>query len=108
MPATSVKQFVSNSGVRLYRIPCQVFETLSARVYLLVGAGPPTLVDTGSRLEASTRQILDGLEAVRAEFGEAVGAGDIGRIILTHGHGDHVGGLGELLRRMSAEVAIHP
>jgi glyoxylase-like metal-dependent hydrolase (beta-lactamase superfamily II) len=108
MPAIAVKQFVSSSGVRLYRIPCQVFETLTARVYLLLGAGPPTLVDAGSRLDASTRQILAGLEAVRAEFGEAVGPSDIGRILLTHGHADHVGGLEELLRHTSAEVAIHP
>jgi glyoxylase-like metal-dependent hydrolase (beta-lactamase superfamily II) len=108
MAAIAIKQFVSSSGVRLYRIPCQVFETLTARVYLLLGAGPPTLVDTGSRLEASTRQILDGLEAVHTEFGQSVRPGDIGRILLTHGHADHVGGLGELLRHMSAEVAIHP
>ena len=108
MPAIAVKRFVSNSGVRLYQIPCQVFETLTARVYLLLGAGPPTLVDTGSRLEASTGQILAGLEAVGAEFGETAGPSHIGRILLTHGHGDHVGGLEELLRHTSAEVAIHP
>ena len=107
MSAIAVKQFVSSSGVRLYRIPCQVFETLTARVYLLLGAGPPTLVDTGSRLEVSTRQILAGLEAVRAEFGEAVRPSDIGRILLTHGHTDHVGGLPALLLRTSAEVTIH-
>jgi glyoxylase-like metal-dependent hydrolase (beta-lactamase superfamily II) len=107
MPAIAVKQSVSSSGVRLYRIPCQVFETLTARVYLLLGAGPPTLVDTGSRLAVSTQQILAGLEAIRVQFGEAIHPGDIGRILLTHGHGDHVGGLPELLRCMSAEVAIH-
>ena len=103
-----VKKFVSQSGVRIYRIPCQVLPTLSARVYLLLGAGPPTLVDTGSGLGASTRHILAGLETIRREFGEPLHAGDIGRIIISHGHLDHIGGLPDLLQLAAAEVAIHP
>ena len=109
MPASPpIKKFLSNSGVRIYRIPCQVFEALSARVYLLVGAGPPTLLDAGSSLGVSTRQILAGVEAVRDDFGEAVRPGDVRRIIVSHGHVDHVGGLPELLRTMPAQVAVHP
>ena len=109
MPAAPpIKRFLSNSGVRNYRIPCQVFETLSARVYLLVGAGSPTLLDAGSSLAASTQQILAGIEAVHDEFREAVRPADVRRIIVSHGHVDHVGGLPELLRTMPAEVAIHP
>jgi glyoxylase-like metal-dependent hydrolase (beta-lactamase superfamily II) len=110
MPALPpVKKFVSNTGVRIYRIPCQVFETLSARVYLLLGAGPPTLVDAGSGLGNSTRDILAGVSAVEDEFGEPVQPADIGRIIISHGHADHIGGLPELLRAMpAAQVAAHP
>ena len=106
-PSPSIKRFLSNSGVRIYRIPCQVFETLSARVYLILGEGLPTLVDAGSSLDASTRQILSGVETVRDDFGEAVRPSDIRRIILSHGHVDHTGGLPELLRTMPAQVAIH-
>jgi glyoxylase-like metal-dependent hydrolase (beta-lactamase superfamily II) len=103
-----VKKFVSNTGVRIYRIPCQVFEALSARVYLLLGAGPPTLVDVGSGLGSSTRHIVAGLEAVQREFGEPVRIGDLGRIIVSHGHSDHVGGLTDLLQHAAAQVAVHP
>ena len=67
-----VKRFEASNGVRVYRIPCQVFDYLSARVYLLLGAGPPTLVDTGSGQGESTAQILAGLKTVRTEFGESV------------------------------------
>jgi glyoxylase-like metal-dependent hydrolase (beta-lactamase superfamily II) len=102
-----IKKFVSNSGVRIYRIPCQVLETLSARVYLLVGAGPPTLVDTGSGLGSSTQHILAGIEALHDDFGENVRPGDVRRIVITHGHLDHTGGLPELLRIVPAQVAIH-
>ena len=104
----TIKKFISNSGVRIYRIPCQVFETLSARVYLLVGAGPPTLLDAGSSLAASTEQILAGIEAVHDDFGEAVRPGDVRRVIVTHGHVDHIGGLPALLRTLPAQVAVHP
>ena len=94
--------------MRIYRIPCQVFENLSARVYLVLGAGPPTLIDTGSGQGESTAQILAGLETVRSEFGETVRPADIGRILITHGHLDHVGGLADLLLHTNAEVAVHP
>jgi glyoxylase-like metal-dependent hydrolase (beta-lactamase superfamily II) len=109
MPSTpAIKRFLSSTGVRIYRIPCQVFETLSARVYLLLGAGPPTLVDAGSSLAVSAQQIVAGVDAVHDDFGEAVRPGEVRRIIVSHGHVDHVGGLPELLRAMPAQVAIHP
>ena len=104
----AVKRFASNTGVRVYRIPCDVLPDLSGRVYLLLGAGPPTLVDSGSGEGASTRQILAGLDAVRSDFGEAVRPQDIRRILVTHGHIDHIGGLSDLLQVAKAEVAVHP
>jgi glyoxylase-like metal-dependent hydrolase (beta-lactamase superfamily II) len=104
----AVKRFVSNTGVRVYRIPCEVLPGLSGRVYLLLGAGPPTLVDAGSGEGASTRQILAGLDAVRSEFAEPFRAQDIRRILVTHGHIDHIGGLWDLLQVAKAEVAVHP
>jgi glyoxylase-like metal-dependent hydrolase (beta-lactamase superfamily II) len=102
-----LSRFVSNTGVRIYRIPCRVFETLSARVYLLLGAGPVTLVDTGSGLELCNRDILAGLETVRREFGESVRASDVRRILVSHGHIDHIGGLPELCRAGNVEVVMH-
>jgi glyoxylase-like metal-dependent hydrolase (beta-lactamase superfamily II) len=102
-----VKQFVSRTGVRIYRISCQVFENLTARVYLLLGAGPPTLVDAGSGTHESTAQILTGIQAVHDDFGEPIQPADIRRIIITHGHVDHIGGLSGLLKVMPARVAIH-
>ena len=105
MPA--VKRFVSNTGVRVYRIPCEVLPNLTGRVYLLLGAGPPTLVDTGSGRGDSTRQVLDGLKTVRTEFGEPVRLRDVQRILITHAHIDHVGGLPQLAEQTGGEVAVH-
>jgi len=84
-----------------------VFETLSARVYLLLGAGQPTLVDTGSGLGHSTHDIFVGLESVHHEFGESIRPNDIRCILISHGHGDHIGGLPELCQATHAKVVIH-
>jgi glyoxylase-like metal-dependent hydrolase (beta-lactamase superfamily II) len=104
----AVKRFVSRHGVRVYQIPCQVLAQLTGRVHLLLGAGVPTLVDTGSGLGESTQDILAGIASVRSEFGEAIQPADIRRIVISHAHVDHFGGLAGLLREMPAQVAVHP
>ncbi len=93
--------------MRIYRVSCQAFPGLVAHAYLLLGAGPPTLVDTGSGYGDSTQQLLAGLERVRAEFGESVGPRDLRRILITHGHIDHFGGLVQMQGPVTAEVGIH-
>jgi glyoxylase-like metal-dependent hydrolase (beta-lactamase superfamily II) len=103
----TVKRFVSNTDIRIYRIPCDVLPDLSGRVYLIAGAGPATLVDTGSGRGDSTRQVLEGIHTVRRDFGESIAAGDIHRILITHGHIDHFGGLAELAAKTNAQVAAH-
>lgn len=102
-----VKQFISNLGVRVYRIPCDVLPRLSGRVYLLLGLDVPTLVDAGSGTEKCMSQLFEGLERVRSEFGESFELSDLGRVVLTHAHIDHFGGLPEVVRRTGAEVAVH-
>lgn len=102
-----VERFIASSGARIYRIPCEAFPRFIAYVYLVLEAGPPTLVDTGSGYGESTDHVLAGLEQVRREFGEPIGLESIDRIILTHGHIDHFGGLSGLVEKTGAEVGIH-
>ena len=66
---------------------------------LLVVEAELTLIDTGFR--GSSEQIE---ECVR-QLGRS--PREISRIILTHNHLDHVGGLAELKRMTGARVAIH-
>ena len=103
----AIERFVSSSGNRIYRIPCEAFPNFIAYVYLLFDAGPLTLIDTGSGYGNCNAQVLAGLEAVRNEFGEPFRIGDIQRILLTHGHIDHFGGLAHMLELTGAEVGIH-
>jgi glyoxylase-like metal-dependent hydrolase (beta-lactamase superfamily II) len=86
---------------------CQAFPSLVAHTYLLLGAGPPTLVDTGSGVGDSTRHLFAGLDDVRTLFGESVTAADITRILITHGHHDHFGGLVSMAPSVTADIGIH-
>jgi len=103
-----VRRFDSNSGARIYRITCEAFPGFTANIYLLLEAGPPMIVDAGSGFGNANQQLLTGLEQVRSEFGEPVALADVKRIIITHGHIDHFGGLGFLHGQIpEAEIAIH-
>src|SRR5262249_30099360 len=84
-----VRRFESSTGVRIYRITCDAFPGLTTNIYLLLEAGPLTLVDTGTGFGDANQQLLEGIEKVKSEFGEPVSVGDIRRIIITHGHIDH-------------------
>ena len=103
----AVKRFVSNTGARVYRIPCDAFPGLSVRVYLVLDAGPPTLVDVSTGEGKSIEQVMRGFDTVRREFGEPVRLADVRRILVTHAHIDHFGGLWELARQTGAEVGVH-
>lgn len=103
-----VTRFDSSSNVRIYRVSVLAFPGLVTHVYLLIGAGPVTLVDTGSGYGDSTAHLFAGLESVRRDFGESIGPGEIERILITHGHHDHFGGLVQFTGKLTARVGIHP
>lgn len=101
-----IEQFVSSTGARIYRLPVLAFPGLVTYCYVVLDAGEPTLVDTGSGFGDSTTQLIAGIEALRADFGEPLELNDLRRIIITHGHIDHFGGLSYLLEQINAPVQI--
>lgn len=77
------------------------FPITSVNIYFIEGS-VPTLVDAGFQSE----EALDLVKYTLKEKG--ITLSDIKRILLTHGHLDHVGLAGKIQRLGGAEVFIHP
>jgi glyoxylase-like metal-dependent hydrolase (beta-lactamase superfamily II) len=83
----------------LWRIPTLPFDLLNSFAFV-EDDGSVTLVDCG--LKRAPARIVAGLAAI----GKA--PGDVTRIVLTHAHIDHAGGLAEVRRRAGdPEVDVH-
>ncbi len=103
-----VERFTSSSGVDIYRLPMLLFpKDFTGHAFVLDGAGPLTLVDTGSGMGRSNEDLLSGFRQIGERYGKAYTLGDIERIIITHGHIDHFGGLAFVLDQTDAAVGIH-
>ncbi len=77
------------------------FPIKSVNVYLIEGSAP-TLIDAGFHSE-------EGLEVLRhALRKKGLRISDISRVLLTHGHIDHVGLAGRVQKASGAEIFIHP
>lgn len=106
----AIEAYKASTGADIYRIPMVVFPNgFVAYSYLILGMGEPTLVDTGSGYGRSTDDLLNGIAALRDQFRVPLDVSDIQRIIITHGHVDHFGGLNAVLAAIGgARVGIHP
>lgn len=102
-----IQRFESSTGVRIYRLPVEAFPGFIAYCYVLLETSVPTLVDTGSGLGSSNEQLISGIAALRDQYGEGIGLKDIRRILVTHGHIDHFGGVGFMQEQTNAEIGIH-
>ena len=107
MSLPAIERFDSNTGVRIYRIPAEAFPGFIVYVYVLLGAGVPTLIDTGSGYGNSNENVLAGIRALKTDFNEPITEKDIQRILISHGHIDHFGGVAFMVEQTGAAVGVH-
>jgi glyoxylase-like metal-dependent hydrolase (beta-lactamase superfamily II) len=84
----------------VWRIPTSVGDLVNA-VAFREADGSVTLVDPGLRLRLARRRLRAGLAAIGAT------PADVRRVVVTHAHVDHVGGLAALVEDGAAEVHAH-
>jgi glyoxylase-like metal-dependent hydrolase (beta-lactamase superfamily II) len=107
MAGSEVIRHTTQSGIRIYGIPVEVFPKFLGNVYLVLGDGLATLVDAGSGLGRSDDDLLAGVERVRDHYGEGITLADIRRVVLTHSHIDHFGGMQMVRRHTAAPITMH-
>lgn len=107
MSTGTIARFETTSGVRIYRIPIRTFPQLVTNIHIVIADDYVALIDTGSGLEESNKQLQSGLATLREDWGETLDWADFKRIIITHSHIDHYGGLGFVVSHTNAPVAVH-
>jgi len=102
-----VERFETASGVRIYRLPLDLFPGLKGFSHLILDGEYRILFDVGSGFGDSNAQLESGLLAVREKFGEDVEWSSLTHVLISHGHIDHFGGLHFVRQRTQAQLGIH-
>ena len=96
-PSSAQAALARDAGIHCIPVPTP-FLVGPVNLYL-VDDDPLTLIDTGPNSGLALEALVAGLEALGRRVEE------LGRIVLTHQHMDHIGLAGVLARRSGAEVA---
>ncbi|MCS6907679.1 MAG: MBL fold metallo-hydrolase [Anaerolineales bacterium] len=107
----TIKEYRSSGGARVFAIPLRLFPVLRGYAYLVVEENehPPTftLIDSGSGMPESNADLLSGIQAVGERLDRPIDFSQLHRILITHGHIDHFGGIAQLRHQTTAQVYIH-
>ena len=84
----------------VWRIPTAPGDMINS--FALAGSdGGVTIVDAGLKLALARKRLVVGLAAIGAA------PADVRRVVVTHAHPDHVGGLAALVEQTGCEVLAH-
>lgn len=108
MTEFKVNRYETVAGRVIYTFPVLAFSELVANIYLIDDGNGLTLVDCGSGLEQSNKELLAGFEAINTTFSKAISLKEVDTIVITHGHMDHFGGLPFVRQFTNAPIGVHP
>jgi glyoxylase-like metal-dependent hydrolase (beta-lactamase superfamily II) len=101
-----VRRFVNTDGIVVYKLPVEAFPNHVTNCWLVM-EDKISLLDSGSGWDASNESMLKCFETIREQFNEKVTLKDVDRLILTHGHIDHFGGVNFVIQQSGANIGIH-
>jgi glyoxylase-like metal-dependent hydrolase (beta-lactamase superfamily II) len=93
--------------VRIYRLEVETFPRHVNNVYVVLEASSSLMLDCGSGLPSSRRDLALGYAVVREVFGESVRWEDLDWCVVSHAHSDHFGGANHLKETSRARLAVH-
>ena len=109
-----VQRFRSRAGVVIYSFQAETFPGHINNLYLIDGRVPGAgtaqdlvLLDAGSQLEQSARDLARARAVLAGVFHQPGLLDEVRYLIVSHGHIDHFGGVGDWARR-GAKIYAHP
>ena len=102
----TLRKYVSSGGTTVYKLPIEAFQNHVTNCYLVM-TDPITLLDTASGWEPANQEFSKCFEGISEQFGEKVTLKDVDRVIITHAHIDHFGGVNFIMGESGAELCIH-
>ena len=102
-----VRRFRAGTHTRVYGLSVETFPRHVNNVYVVLEPGSAVMLDCGSGLETSRRDLALGFAVMRAMWSEETRYEELDVCIISHAHIDHFGGANLLKRETRARLAVH-
>lgn len=103
-----VRRFDAGEGAaQIYQLTVETFPRHVNNVYVVVEGASTILLDCGSGLPSSRRDLALGFATVRAMFDEELTWETLDWCVVSHAHADHYGGANALKQTSTAKLAVH-
>ena len=105
--AAGVQRFRAGTETRIYCLAVETFPRHINNVYVVVESGSALMLDCGSDLPSSRRDLALGFAVLRDLFHEDVRHEALDWCVISHAHYDHFGGSNAVKRETRAHLAVH-
>jgi len=101
-----VAEIRTRTGISIFMIPAETYPGHINNLYVIDHPTRPILVDVGSGLATTDRDLDLGLAQARSRFGLRATIADLAEVVITHAHADHFGNA-HRFHRLGVPIAVH-